>query len=275
MKISKCKIIVEVASNHSGDMNIAKEFIGKCSKLGVDCVKFQSSRFEDLKKSDDPQADWVKKTSLSDDDHYLLIDYCKEYNIEFLTTCFSIGRAGFLSSLGLNEIKIASPDLLSFAMIKELSKSFGHLIISTGMHTVADIKKCIDFLEDNEINATLLHSVSLYPTPVEKAWMRKYLWLRDNYKSVGYSNHVASIDAIKFAMDNDAQTIETHMKLGEEGPGRASAWDLLPKQVAQIVKYREELSLMFGPDIEGNENLLDEAEVKAAERFVGRWGDNR
>lgn len=271
----KCRINVEVASNHAGDIELAKKFIRVCSEIGVDCVKFQSSRFEDLKKTDDPQLEWIQKTSLSDKSHYLLIDYCKECNIQFLTTCFSRTRIDFLASLGLDEIKLASPDLLSFGMIRELSEKFGHLIISAGMHTVSELESAIQFLEREKINATLLHSVSLYPTPIDKAWMNKFLWLREHYPRVGYSNHVADVDVVKFAMDNNAEIVEVHMKLGENGSGRASDWDLLPEEVEEIVKYREKLTAMSGPSIECNEDWLDGGEAQAAKRFIGRWGDNK
>ncbi len=122
---------------------------------------------------------------------------------------------------------------------------------------------------------SLLHSVSLYPTPIEKARMNKFLWLREHYPRVGYSNHVADVDVVKFAMDNNAEIIEVHMKLGGNGPGRASDWDLLPEEVEEIVEYREKLTTMSGPSIEGNEDWLDEGEAKAAKRFIGRWGDNK
>ena len=270
----KCKIIVEIASNHFGDMDLANEFIKISSEMGADYVKFQSSRYQDLVNKNDFQAEWVRKTSLSNEAHYLLIESCKKYNIPFLTTCFTKSRIKFLASLGLKEIKVASPDLLSFAMIKELALKFEHLIISTGMHTVNEISKNIEFLKNKNINATLLHSISLYPTPLDQSWMNKFLWLCDNYDKVGYSNHTADIDVIKFAMDNGAKLVEVHMKLGENGPGRASAWDLLPSELEEIVMYRDKLSKMRGLEVQGNENWLSESEIAAKKRFIGRWGNN-
>jgi len=38
------KIIAEVSSNHQGNIFLAKEFIRIASIIGVDSVKFQSSR---------------------------------------------------------------------------------------------------------------------------------------------------------------------------------------------------------------------------------------
>jgi N,N'-diacetyllegionaminate synthase len=272
----KTRIIAEIASNHLGDISLAKKFIQTASQAGIDCVKFQSSRYEDLVNMQDPQADWVKYTSLSDEAHFELIEECRNNKIEFLTTCFSITRADFLSTLGLEEIKIASPDLLSFSMIERLSQDFRHLIISTGMHTQKEIKIAIDFLTKTEINATLLHAVSLYPTPLDKNYMYKFLWLKDNYPHVGFSNHCSSIEPIKFAMANGAEIVEAHLKLGQDGPGRTTPFDILPDDFKELVSYRNTLA-----DILGDEHWLDEEEFlfpdekKAAERFIGRWGDNK
>ena len=35
-------IIAEIAANHNGDMELAKEMILKAKECGADCVKFQS-----------------------------------------------------------------------------------------------------------------------------------------------------------------------------------------------------------------------------------------
>lgn len=272
----KTKIIAEVASNHGGDISLAKEFIRVAAQAGVDCVKFQSSRYEDLSDKKDAQAEWIKQSSLSDDAHFELIKECKTNNIQFLTTCFSINRVGFLVSLGLEEIKVASPDLLSFAMIEKLAEHFKHLIISTGMHNKMEIKKAIDFLSKNDINATLLHAVSLYPTPADKTFMRKYLWLKDNYSHVGYSHHASGIEPIKFAMAHGAEIVEAHMKLGENGPGRATTFDILPSDFVKLVEYRKALKEMMGSSswLEAEDHLFPE-ELKARERFIGRWGKNK
>lgn len=270
------KIIAEVASNHQGDISLAKEFIRVAARTGVDCVKFQSSRYEDLVEKNECQAEWVKSTSLSDEAHFELIEECAKNRIQFLSTCFSITRVEFLASLGLEEIKVASPDLLSFSMIEKLSQHFKHLIISTGMHTRKETKSAIDFLLQNKINATLLHAVSIYPTPIDATFMYKFLWLRDSFPHVGYSHHNACIEPVKFAMAHGAEIVEAHMKLGEDGPGRDASWDILPADFESLVKYRNELNLLLGnKEWLSEEDFLFPKEKEAAKRFIGRWGNNK
>jgi N,N'-diacetyllegionaminate synthase len=271
-----CRIIAEVSSNHAGDMELAKRFIHVAADIGIDTVKFQSSRYEDLVDKKDPQGEWIKKSSLRDEDHLPLIEECKKRGVRFLTTCFSRSRVDFLSLLGMDEIKIASPDLLSFSLIEELAGRFRHLIISAGMHSVAHIREAIRFLEKNKVNATLMHSVSLYPTPPEKAFMSKFLWLKDSYPRVGYSNHCASIEPVLFAIANGACMVEAHLKLGKEGPGRAMPWDVLPEDFARIVAFHNACRAMQGEKSWlDDEDFLFPEEQQARKRFIGRWGDNR
>lgn len=270
------KIIAEVASNHQGDIALAGKFIRAACDAGVDCVKFQSSRYEDLVNKDDPQAQWVQRTSLCDKDHFDLIEECRKNKIQFLTTCFSITRVDFLASLGIEEIKVASPDLLSFSMIEKLSEHFKHLIISVGMHNRQQIKSAIQFLLKNKINATLLHAVSVYPTPLDKSFMLKFLWLKDNFPHVGYSHHTSNTEPLKFAIAQGAEIVEAHMKLGKDGPGRAAPWDILPEDFADLVEYRDTLNHILGnQQWLADQQFLFPQEIQAAKRFIGRWGNNK
>jgi sialic acid synthase SpsE len=274
--MQKSKIIAEVSSNHSGNILLAKEFIKVAAEVGADYVKFQSSRYEDLADKNDPQAAWIQKTSLSDESHFELIEESKKHRTKFLTTCFSISRVDFLASLGLEDIKIASPDLLSFSMIERLAQHFKHLIISTGMHSIKEIKEAVDFLLKNKINATLLHAISIYPTPLEKSFMYKFLWLKEHFPHVGYSHHSPDIMPLQFALVQGAEIIEAHMKLGKNGPGRVTVWDVSPDGFKKIVKYRDNLEIVLGEDRWLKENhFLFSEEYNAREKFIGRWGDNR
>jgi sialic acid synthase SpsE len=266
------KIIAEVSSNHGGSIELAKEFIKIAAQIGSDYVKFQTYRYEDLAKKDDPQADWVKKTELPSEVYPELIEECKKNEIKFITTCFSLKYVNFLSSLKLEEIKVASPDLLNFKMIEALAQRFKHLIISTGMHTIQETEKAIKFLNENKIKATLLHAVSLYPTSLEKAWMNKFLWLKSVYPRVGYSDHTPGVEAAKFAMANGAALIEKHFKLGKFGPGRATPWDAVPEELEEIIRYRNILFQIKGNQIDKERfEWLCEEEKKARERFLKRW----
>ena len=113
------KIVLEAASNHEGDIGRAKEMVRVAAELGADMIKFQSYRAENL-RTDVPEEERRRraKLALSDDDHRVLIELCREHEIPFLTTCFDRGRVPFLRDLGLRTIKIASPDCGATSMLE-------------------------------------------------------------------------------------------------------------------------------------------------------------
>jgi sialic acid synthase SpsE len=106
--------------------------------------------------------------------------------------------------------------------------------------------------------------------------MYKYLWLKDNYPHVGFSNHCSSIEPIKFAIANGAEIVEAHLKLGDNGPGRATPFDILPGDFEELVRYRDVIAEILGDESWlDDEDFLFPNEKKAAARFIGRWGDNK
>lgn len=266
--VTKTKIIADVASNHGGDINLAKEFIRIAAEIGVDYIKFQSWQVKNLRR-DDLQYNWFVRSELSNEAHYELMEECNRRGIKFLTTCFSIDRIDFLVSLDLETIKIASPDAGSFRMLEEMRGRFKHIIISTGMTYEDELRKTVQVLEGQRF--TLLHSVSLYPTPLERINMARMGWLRQFTPSVGYSDHSVGIEAAKIAIVLGAEYVEKHFCLGKNGPGRVMPWDATPEEMEELVRYKDLFVEMMGS---GNfDPSIEERESR--KRFIGRFGDNR
>lgn len=265
---TKTKTIAEAASNHGGDIKLAREFIRIAADIGVDYIKFQSWQASKLSR-DDPQYDWFVKSELSDSAHHELIDECSKRNIKFLTTVFDIDRVMFLKQIGLKEVKVASPDLGSSRLLNLLRENFEHIIVSTGMHYMTEIEKAAEVLADTDF--TFMHCTSIYPTPNEKVNLERMQWLKRFTPSVGYSDHSIGTDAVKIAIAQRASYIEKHFCLGKYGPGRVMPWDATPEQMAEIVKFAEIVCTMLGDTEDG----LSEDELKARKRFIGRFGNNK
>ena len=61
---------------------------------GADYAKFQSYN-EDCLKQSDPEYDWFKKVSLTDDNHFKLQNVCKRKNINFLSSPLALREQSF------------------------------------------------------------------------------------------------------------------------------------------------------------------------------------
>lgn len=264
----RAQIIAEVASNHGGDLHLAKQFIRAAAEHGADVVKFQSWQARHMSPTD-AQYDWFVKSELSDQAHLELIDECTAHGIRFMTTCFDVGRVGFLATLGLTEIKVGSADTASYRMLRALRSHFPHVILSAGMATDEEVRESSRILSNGAF--TLMHTVSLYPTPPERAHLRRLRWLETLSKSVGYSDHLVGLDAVKQAIDYGVDYVEKHFCLSRNGPGRVMPWDMTPSDIEELREFSERAEVLAGD----RDLPLDEALTSARARFVGRFGDNQ
>ncbi len=209
-KNMKPKIIAEIASSHNGNIDLAKEMIRVAAETGVDIVKFQSWQSKNVNDADPDKARYAS-LELSDDAHYILKEECEKYGVEFSTTCYDSARIPFLKKLGLKSIKIASTDLKHVNFLKDIRANFDEVIVSTGMSEKDEMLRAIDILQSGKY--TIMHCVSVYPCPLEKANMQKLLWLKGVAASVGYSDHTEGIEAAVFSMGMGVDYIEKHFTL--------------------------------------------------------------
>lgn len=260
-------LIAEIADNHGGDIRLAKEFIRILGAIGVDYVKFQSWQLRKVRDpAAEPKYEWLETAELSDDDHVELIHECENQGVRFLTTAFDPERIGFLSSLGMHEVKIGSGEVSDHDLLRAARKAFPHVICSTGMHTADEVGEAAEILREGEF--TFMHCVSVYPHSLDRANLSRMEWLRQFTPSVGYSDHSSSLDAARMALVLGARFVERHTALGKYGPGRVNPWDTLPEQWDELVRFRDGFVAAWGP---GVETTFSDEELAARRRFIGRW----
>jgi N,N'-diacetyllegionaminate synthase len=177
-------IIAEAGVNHNGDMNLAKQLIDAAVEAGVDYVKFQTFKTENLVSKEAKKADYqientqnasesqlqmLKKLELSHAQHAELISYCKQKHISFFSTAFDLDSLNYLKELGLKMVKIPSGEITNLPYLRRAASLFKEVILSTGMSTMDEIADALDvFLQAgiSRDNITILHCNTEYPTPM-------------------------------------------------------------------------------------------------------------
>ena len=175
------KFIAEFCQNHNGDFNILSEMVAQAAEAGAAYGKIQTIFAEDLAfrqrfENNDNEStlhrpykdeyNRLKKLELSFELQKKFVNECLKYNIEPMTTCFNRRTINDIKKLNIRTIKVASYDCASLPLIKELSKNFKKLIISTGATYNKEIDKTAQFLKENKIPFVFLHCVTIYPTPL-------------------------------------------------------------------------------------------------------------
>ncbi len=215
----KITIIAEIGENYLGNLKYAKKMISQAKQAGADYAKFQSYN-EDCLKHNDPEYDWFKKVSLTDDNHFKLQKVCKKKKINFLSSPFSIERAKFLcEKMNLKHIKIASCKNNDKELLKYLDKKCKKIYLSTGLINLNEIKKTLKYLQNTEV--VIMHCVSEYPLIYKKANLLAIRTLINEFSNheIGYSDHSIGNLACLVAVSLGASVLEKHFTLNKKMKG--------------------------------------------------------
>ena len=268
-------VISEIGINHNGCLDTALKLIYKSAEAEVDAVKFQKRSLPDIYSEsllkDSNSAEWnfdyllpqLEKLELSEDDYQIIKKTCEELNLDLIITPMDEASAAFVGRLGVSAIKISSADMTNLPLIKKCGSFKLPLIISTGMWEYQDIKKCVDFYKDNNLNFSLLVANSTYPTPYEAIGLKFISQLKKLAPKVGYSGHERGIFIPVAAVALGATIIEKHITLNRSQPGPDHKASLLPSEFTQMVKDIRALELSLG-----GEKIVNQQEKLSRELFA-------
>lgn len=265
--MSKVLIIAEAGVNHNGDINIAKKLIDVAAESGADIVKFQTFKSENCvsknaKKAEyqlqttnkqESQLDMIKKLELDLETHNILISYCKQKNIEFLSTPFDMESVDLLHNLGLEIFKIPSGEITNLPYLRKIGKYNKQVILSTGMANLGEIESAIAVLVDSGTkreNITLLQCNTEYPTPFADVNLKAMKSLKKAFRlPVGYSDHTPGIAIPLAAVGMGAKVIEKHFTLDKNMEGPDHKASLEPCELKAMVQGIREIELALGDGI--------------------------
>lgn len=259
-------IIAEAGVNHNGSLDIAKQLVDKAAEAGVDYVKFQTFKSEKLvtksaRQADyqqknlggnegDSQLDMLKKLELSVEDHYILLNYCKQKGIKFLSTAFDIESIDFLHSLHIGLWKIPSGEITNYPYLKKIAQYGEPVILSTGMSEMEDIAAAMNVLLKYGLQRsqiTILHCNTEYPTPYADVNLKAMCQIEDEFHvSIGYSDHTKGIEVPIAAVALGAQVIEKHFTLDRNMEGPDHKASLEPDELKAMVSAIRHIEQAIG-----------------------------
>ena len=265
--MNKVFIIAEAGVNHNGSLELAKKLIDVAVVSGADAVKFQTFKAENLvsknaQKADyqkqttnneESQFDMIKKLELDVQTHRILMDYCKEKNIMFLSTPFDHDSIDLLNDLGLEIFKIPSGEITNLPYLRHIGKLNKKVILSTGMADIGEIEDAMDILINagtKKENITVLHANTMYPTPMEDVNLKAMVTIGKTFDvAFGYSDHTLGIEVDIAAVALGACCIEKHFTLDKtmEGPDHKAS--LEPDELKAMVKAIRNIELALGSSI--------------------------
>ena len=264
--MSRVLIIAEAGVNHNGSIEIAKQLVDKAVEAGVDIIKFQTFKAEKLvsksarqaeyqkknigNKTDDSQLNMLKNLELSEREHQILIDYCKQKGVRFFSTAFDMESIDYLHSLNLGLWKIPSGEITNFPYLKKIAQYHEPVILSTGMCEMEDVKAAMHVLLNNGVQkdqVTILHCNTEYPTPFEDVNLLAMKELREEFQTkIGYSDHTKGIEVPIAAVALGASVIEKHFTLDRNMEGPDHRASLEPTELKAMVSAIRNIEKALG-----------------------------
>jgi N-acetylneuraminate synthase len=146
-------IVAEVGINHNGSLDTALALIDIAVEAGCDAVKFQKRSPDhcvpELQRDVSRDTPWGTMTYLQyrhrmefDADGYDTIDrHCRKKGIPWFASCWDEASVDFINQYQPPCYKIASACLTDDGLLKYTQSQGKPVILSTGMSTMAEIKK--------------------------------------------------------------------------------------------------------------------------------------
>jgi N,N'-diacetyllegionaminate synthase len=259
-------IIAEAGVNHNGDINLAKRMIDAAAEAGVDYVKFQTFKAENLVQRNAKKASYqidntdsagsqfsmLKKLEISNETHNMLIEYCKLKNVKFLSTAFDFESIDFLKDK-IDFYKIPSGEITNLPYLEKVAKLGLSIVMSTGMANMQEVKDAFNVLIKNGVQKneiTILHCNTEYPTPMEDVNLKAMLSIEKELGvEIGYSDHTLGIEIPIAAVALGAKIIEKHFTLDRKMEGPDHKASLEPNELKAMVTGIRNIELALGDGI--------------------------
>lgn len=270
-------VIAESGSNwkcgsYDDDLKRARELIKIAANAGADAIKFQTFRPETTYVQNAGLSDYLAKSSIYKDVSEIfekfsmpyemipeLSKYCKDKNIMFMSTPFSVTDAREIDPF-VEIHKVASFEINHVRLLEFLAKTQKPIIISTGASTYTEIDFAVNLLKQNgNTKIALLQCTSKYPAPISSLNLTVLPKLQERYHfPVGLSDH--SMDPIigpLMAVGLGAKIIEKHFTLDKKLPGPDHAFALNPDELRLTIESIRKAELAKGT---GKKEILQEEE---------------
>lgn len=238
LKIHKNKptIIAEVGVNHECNLKKAFKLISDAKNCGVDAVKFQTYKADELAIKNSP-AYWDTEKEKTPTQRLLFEKYdkfedkefkslslnCRKKKIIFMSTLFSVDLVNRLHKF-LPLLKVASADITNVPLLRAISKTKKPVLLSTGASTEDEIKYALKILNLPIKQVCIMHCVLNYPTKDENANLNFISTLKKKFPKhlIGYSDHVSpdkQLTSVETAWNLGAQIIEKHFTFDKKRKG--------------------------------------------------------
>lgn len=268
--------IADIAANHDGDLERAKDLIYIAKNSGADCVKFQhflaekivsDFGFKNLATHQSHQASWKKSVFEIYKDYECkrnwtaeLVETAKKAEVEFMTTPYDFEILDEIDKY-VNAYKIGSGDITWHEFLEQIAKLNKPVLLACGASDMAEVKNAVEVITKYNKKIVLMQCNTNYTAALENF---KYINLNvlktfsQEFSDMvlGLSDHTLGCSTVLGAVTLGARVIEKHFTDDNLRVGPDHKFAMNPKTWAEMIERTRELELALGDGVkrvEGNE----------------------
>lgn len=261
--------IADIAANHDGDLERAKELIYLAADAGADAAKFQHFQaetivsnygFKSLKSQQAHQEKWknsvfdvYKAASVNLDWTATLKATCEKAGIPFFTTPYSLDVVDYMDA-HVPAYKIGSGDITWLEMIERVASKQKPYFLATGAATMDEVTRAVSTALSINPQFALMQCNTNYTASLENL---KHIQLNvlKTYRAMypdmvlGLSDHTPGHATVLGAVALGARMVEKHFtdNVNRVGPDHAFSMD--PNAWREMVDRTRELENALGNGI--------------------------
>lgn len=272
--------IADIAANHDGDLNRAKDLIYLAAEAGAHAAKFQHFHastlvsdigFRQLGGKFSHQKSWSKSVYEVYEDASINLEWttvlsqtCRDAKISFLSTPYSIELADHISPF-VSAYKIGSGDINYIQLISHVAATNKPWIIATGASTLGDVRNAIQATAGNG-RGVLMQCNTNYTASSENFRhlnLRVLETFRIEFPNLilGLSDHTLGHTSILGALAMGARVFEKHFTDDNERSGPDHVFSMNPRTWREMVDASTDLFHALGDGIKRVEENEDETVV--------------
>ena len=261
--------IADIAANHDGDLNKAKDLIFLAAEAGSDAVKFQHFNakdivsdygFKNLETQQSHQAKWKKtvfevyqEASLPRDWTPILQETSREAGVHFFSAPYDYDAIDHLNNLNVPAHKIGSGDITWTGIIKKLCESKLPIFIATGASDLVDVERAMHIIEEHQVPVCLMQCNTNYTGDLENLKHINLNALKTFSKIwpdaiLGLSDHTPGHSTVLGAVALGARAIEKHFTDNKNSDGPDHAFSMSPTDWKEMVERTRELEAALGSE---------------------------
>jgi len=261
--------IADIAANHDGDLERAKDLIYLAKEAGADAAKFQHFRaetivsdvgFKSLGSQKSHQASWRKSVvevyrdaSVNTDWTETLKITCDKAGITFFTSPYDFDLVDHIDPY-VPAYKIGSGDITWIEMIECIASKQKPYILATGASTTDDVVRAVKAALAINPQLALLQCNTNYTGDLENL---RYVQLNvlKTYRSMfpemilGLSDHTPGHATVLVAVSLGARIIEKHFTDDTSRVGPDHKFSMEPKSWREMVDRTRELEAALGTGV--------------------------